>query len=154
MGLFLLAAPALLGAQVAGKKALDHDSYDIWKTISGTTLANNGEWIAFVTSAREADGVMTLRSVGGGNAQVGAIDRASGPSITPDSRFLIFTIDPMQSVVDSLEEADADSDEMPTDSLGWGRLPQHRLLQGGAGPILQGSRRRGRISRLPPGSGS
>ena len=118
MGLLLLAAPAVLGAQVAGKKPLDHDTYDIWKTVSGTTLSSNGEWIAFVTSAREADGLLTLRSIGGGTAQVGDIERASGPRITPDSRFLIFTIDPMQSVVDSLEEADADEDEMPKDSLG------------------------------------
>ena len=65
--------------------------------------------------------------------------RASGPRITPDSRFLIFNIDPMQAVVDSLEEADTDRDEMPTDSLGdhrslvgvrVGRIHQHRLLQG------------------------
>ena len=39
LGLFLVAIPALLGAQVVGKRSLDHDSYDIWRSISGTTLA-------------------------------------------------------------------------------------------------------------------
>ncbi|NNM06295.1 MAG: hypothetical protein HKO65_14485, partial [Gemmatimonadetes bacterium] len=117
-GLLLLAAPSLLGAQVTGKKALTHDDYDIWKSISGRALANNGDWIAFTISPREGDGVMTLRSLSGGTARVVEVDRASGPRMTPDSRFLVFTIDPMHAVVDSLEDADADRDEMPKDSLG------------------------------------
>ncbi len=115
--LMLLALPAVLLAQGTGKKALDHDSYDIWRSVSARALANNGEWIAFVSGPREGDGVMTLRSIGG-NAQVGDVDRASGPRISPDSRFVIFTIDPMFSVVDSLEKADAKSADMPKDSLG------------------------------------
>ncbi|MGD2124335.1 MAG: prolyl oligopeptidase family serine peptidase [Gemmatimonadota bacterium] len=118
LGLFLLVTPAVLGAQVAGKKALTHDDYDIWKRVSANALADNGDWIAFVVSPREGDGVMTLRSLGDETARLVEIDRGSGPRITPDSRFLIFTIDPMQAVVDSLEEADVDRDEMPQDSLG------------------------------------
>lgn len=117
LGVLLCAAPSFLGAQVTGKKALTHDDYDLWKRISARALANNGEYIAYVTSPGKGDGIMTLRSLGG-SARVVEVDRASGPRITPDSRFLIFTIDPMYAVVDSLEDADADRDEMPKDSLG------------------------------------
>ncbi|MFH1765747.1 MAG: hypothetical protein ABIF09_16280, partial [Gemmatimonadota bacterium] len=118
MGLFLLAAPAVLGAQATGKKPLDHDAYDIWRSVDGTALSNNGTWIAFVTSPREGDGILTLRSIGGGTPQVGEIERASAPRITSDSRFLVFTIDPMFSVVDSLEGEGKKGDDLPKDSLG------------------------------------
>ncbi len=113
--LLLLAIPLALSAQ---KRPLDHDSYDEWKSIRSTTLSADGNWITYVITAREADGTLTLRSVRSGPAMVGAVERGSSPAITPDSRFLVFTIDPMQSVVDSLEEAEADRDEMPDDSLG------------------------------------
>ena len=82
LGLLLVAAPGVLDAQVAGKKTLDHDAYDIWKSISGTTLSNDGDWIAFVTSIREGDGVMTLRSTQGNNPRVGEVERASGLRMT------------------------------------------------------------------------
>jgi dipeptidyl aminopeptidase/acylaminoacyl peptidase len=118
LSVFLLATPGLLGAQVAGKKALTHEDYDIWKSIGGRALADNGEWIAFVISPREGDGIMTLRSIGDQNARVVEVDRASGPRITSDSRFLIFTIDPMQAVVDSLEDEGESGDALPKDSLG------------------------------------
>jgi dipeptidyl aminopeptidase/acylaminoacyl peptidase len=118
IALFLLATPAFLGAQVTGKKALEHEDYDIWKNISGRALADNGEWIAFVVSPREGDGVMTIRSIGDRTARIVELDRASGPQITGDSRFLIFTIDPMHAVVDSLEREGTSRDEVPKDSLG------------------------------------
>jgi len=115
-GLLLFAAPALLSAQVPGKKPLDHDAYDLWKSVGSQTFSPDGAWIAFVISGRESDGNLTLRSVEGG--QVGTVERGSGPRITSDSRFLLFGIDPMQSVVDSLEDEGARRDAMPRDSLG------------------------------------
>jgi dipeptidyl aminopeptidase/acylaminoacyl peptidase len=121
LGLVLLSTPAALGAQVAGKRPLDHDAYDIWKRISSRALADNGDWIAFTTSPGEGDGYLTLRSVGDRTARIVEIDRGSAPLITSDSRFLIFTIDPMHAVVDSLQDVLETRWErrnlMPKDSL-------------------------------------
>ncbi len=121
LGLFLLATPAVLGAQVSGKKPLDHNAYDIWKRINTTVLADNGDWIAFVTTPGEGDGYLTLRSVGDRTARIVEIDRGSRPRMTADSRFLVFTIDPMHAVVDSLEDVLETRWErrnlMPKDSL-------------------------------------
>jgi dipeptidyl aminopeptidase/acylaminoacyl peptidase len=44
--------------------------------------------------------------------------RGSSPSITADSRFLVFTIDPVQAVVDSLRKEGERGDDLPKDSLG------------------------------------
>ncbi len=117
-GLLLFASPGLLLAQVPGKKPLSHEDYDLWSRISGQVFSNNGEWIGFRITPGDGDGTMALRSVDRPNSLIGTVDRASQHRFTPDSRFLIVTIDPMQAVVDSLEEADTDRDEMPTDSLG------------------------------------
>ncbi len=113
----LVAAPAALAAQTSGKKPLDHDAYDIWRSVGGQALAGNGEWIAFTISPREGDGFLTLRSLGQRNTRAGTVARGDDPRITSDSRFLIFTIEPMHAVVDSLEKADAEEEDMPSDSL-------------------------------------
>ncbi len=118
MGVFLLTAPALLSAQAPGKKVLTHEDYNIWKSVGNTTLSNNGEWIAYVVSPREGDGVMTLRAVAGSPASTGQVDRASALRMTSDSRFLVFTIDPMFALVDSLEGEGKRGDDLPKDSLG------------------------------------
>ncbi len=118
LGLMLFAAPAALAGQVPGKKPLDHDAYNIWNSVGSQALSANGAWIAFVVSPREGDGALTLRSLRGGEAPQGTIPRGSAPTITPDSRFLVFTIDPMFSVVDSLEKAGERADNLPKDSLG------------------------------------
>jgi Tol biopolymer transport system component len=118
LALLLLTLPAFGAAQVPGKKSLTHEDYNIWKSIQNTTLSNNGEWIAFVVSPREGDGVMTLRSAQGSPARIGQVERASGLQMTSDSRFLVFTIDPMFTVVDSLEKEGVRGDDLPKDSLG------------------------------------
>ena len=147
LGVLLLTAPALLWAlRYRARKPWTHDDYDIWKSIAHRALANNGEWIAFVVSPREGDGVMTLRSIGGQPRRSGEIDRASGPRITSDSRFLIFTIDPMFAVVDSLEKAEGEAGRRYAQGLPGGhrtflglqrRRLQRRVLQGGPGEVLE-----------------
>ena len=47
-----------------------------------------------------------------------SIARGTSPRITPDSRFLVFTIEPMEAVVDSLKKEGKKGDDLPKDSLG------------------------------------
>ena len=105
-----------MSAQAVGKKPLDHDAYDIWKSIPAQVLADNGEWLVYTVVPGDGDATLIARNLRQG-AQV-TISRGSGPQITADSRFLVFTIDPMQAVVDSLEEEGTRGDDLPRDSLG------------------------------------
>jgi acetyl esterase/lipase len=115
LGLFL-AFPAVISAQAVGKKPLDHDAYDLWKSIGAQVLADNGGWLVYTVVPGDGDATLIARNLRQG-AQV-TISRGSGPQITADSRFLVFTIDPMQAVVDSLEEEGTRADDLPKDSLG------------------------------------
>ena len=116
-------------------------------------LANNGEWIAFVSRAPEGDGVMTLRSIGGRTlrwvistgpqapASPPTPDSSSSPSI-PCTRWWTPWRKPMPT-----------GTRCPQDSLGiidlssgvQRGLHQRRLLQGRPGPELEDPRRRGRL---------
>jgi hypothetical protein len=91
--LLLLGAPSLTLAQSSGKKALDHDSYDIWKSIRGQILSENGEWLVYTLAPGEGDGTLMARNLRDGSEF--AIPGGTGGKITSDSRFLVFTIEPM-----------------------------------------------------------
>jgi dienelactone hydrolase len=122
LGLLLLASPAILSAQPAGKKPLDHDAYDIWSSISSQALTPDGRWITYVVAPRVGDGTLTLRSVGGRDVRAATVERGSSPRITPDGRFLVFNIRPMHTVVDSLEKAGKRGNDLPRDSVGAVRI--------------------------------
>jgi dienelactone hydrolase len=113
---FFLALPSLLLAQGTGRKPLDHDAYDIWKSIGDQVLADNGQWLAYTVVPGDGDAVLIARSLQQG-AEI-AISRGASPKLTADSRFLVFTIEPMQAVVDSLEKEGKRGDDLPKDSLG------------------------------------
>ncbi len=71
-----LAACALLGlaapvasrpalAQVAPKKPISQDAYDIWRSIQGATLSNDGRWVVYSLSPAVGDGELVVRSTSG-----------------------------------------------------------------------------------------
>jgi len=120
----VLLLPASLRAQAAGKEPLDHDAYDIWKSIGDQVLAKNGQWLVYTVVPGDGDAVLLARNLRQG-AEI-AISRGTGPKLTADSRFLVFTIEPMQAVVDSLEKEGKRGDDLPKDSLGVLDLSQFR----------------------------
>ncbi|MEX2610922.1 MAG: prolyl oligopeptidase family serine peptidase [Gemmatimonadota bacterium] len=109
--------PTALSAQApAEKPPLTHDSYDIWNRITTSALSDDGQWLLYGQSSEEADPVVFVKSVRGATEH--ELARATGPSFTEDNRFVVFTIRPAKAVVDSLEAADTDDDDMPSDTLG------------------------------------
>jgi hypothetical protein len=121
-----LTFPAVLAAQTGEKKPLDHDAYDIWNRIGAQVISDDGEWLFYTVVPGEGDATLIARNLEDG-AEI-SIPRGSGPRITGDSRFLVFTIEPMFTVVDSLEGEGKRGDDLPKDSLGIVDLSQ---FQGG-----------------------
>jgi dipeptidyl aminopeptidase/acylaminoacyl peptidase len=126
---FALLLPGPLAAQAGGKKPLDHDAYDIWKSIRSQTLSADGEWLVYTLVPGDGDATLMAR-----NLRTGAeltIPRGTGPRITPDSRFLVFTIEPVQAVVDSLRALGKRGDDLPKNAVGVVDLDGVR----GSGPV-------------------
>ena len=45
------------------KKPLSYDAYDYWRSIQGTTLSRDGEWLAYALTAQGADGELVVRNL-------------------------------------------------------------------------------------------
>jgi hypothetical protein len=83
----LLALASLLPAQ--NPRALTHDDYDGWKSLRGTSYAQDGSWVAYAIEPQWGDGVLEVREVAGPGLH--RLERGSNPRFSADGRFVVFT---------------------------------------------------------------
>ena len=55
---FIIAGFAVVGVATGTKKALDHTSFDNWKSVRNTGLSDSGEWAAYSVDPQEGDGCL------------------------------------------------------------------------------------------------
>ncbi len=85
--------PRAVAAAQAGKRPLKHYDYELWKSIQSQQLARDGKWVAYVIAPAEGDGTLFTRSTEGATEY--KIPRGRTPQLTPDSRFVVFTVAPL-----------------------------------------------------------
>lgn len=113
---FLLALTlALPASTTAQKPPLDHDAYDIWKTIRGERISADGAWVLYHLAPRVGDTelVVTRR-----DEREIRVDRVDNARFSADSRFVTFTIVPAHDSVRTLRLRNTKRDDMPPDTLG------------------------------------
>ena len=101
----------------AGKKAITQDTYDEWRTISGSSISNDGKWAAYTVSPVVGEGELIVRSTTGtteyrsprgftGRPQLqpaadsAAQFSAAGAQFSADSRFAAFVMYPSRADVE------------------------------------------------------
>lgn len=101
----------------AGKKPITQDVYDIWRTISGSSLSNDGKWAVYTQSPVVGEGELVVRATSGSteyrvprgftgrpqlmpSADSGAQFSAQPAQISADSRVVVFTIYPSRAEVE------------------------------------------------------
>ena len=120
-----LSAAAAATPAFAQQRALDHDDALRWNRITGSALSPDGAWLVYVLVAMEGDPVLALKAA---RAGVGEITfRGNRPTFTSDSRFVVYSVPPVEAVVDSLRREGKRGNDLPEDSLGV------ITLDGGAG---------------------
>ena len=77
---------------MGAKKPLSYDAVDYWRSIGGQKLSNDGAWLAYSLTSQAEDGELVVRNLKSG--QEFKHPRGTNPQITPDSKFVIFTIVP------------------------------------------------------------
>jgi dipeptidyl aminopeptidase/acylaminoacyl peptidase len=80
---------------VATKKPLAYDAYDYWRSIQGSTLSRDGDWLAYALTSQGGDGELIVR-----NLRTGAElkhPRGTSPTFTADGKFVVFTIVPTKA---------------------------------------------------------
>src|SRR5688572_17827746 len=94
---FVLALPTLstdLRGQAA-KRPLAYDVFDAWRSIQGTTLSRDGQWLAYAVTAQGVDGELIVRNLQSG--QEHRHPRGTSPEFTADGKFLVFSIVPTKA---------------------------------------------------------
>src|SRR3954462_15175655 len=89
----LLALQWSLTAQspaTAAKRPLTYDVMDYWKSIQGTRLSDDGQWLAYATTAQGDEGELVVGNLRSGQGI--KHPRGTTPTVTPDGRFVVFTI--------------------------------------------------------------
>ncbi len=128
----LLLLGVLAHPGLAQQRALDHDDVLRWNTIATPVLSPDGAWLAFVLNAMQGDPSLTIRAARAGSEEV--VLRGTGPRFTPDSRFVVWSVPPVEAVVDSLRREGMRGDALPGDSLAFAEVES--LLNGGAPTVL------------------
>src|SRR5687768_3177154 len=82
----LLVVQWTLLAQTSGsaKRPLSYDVVDSWRSIQGTKLSKDGQWLAYALTAQGEDGELVVRNLRNGAELRHA--RGTNPSFTPDGK--------------------------------------------------------------------
>jgi len=103
-------------AQTSAKKPITHDVYDSWKSIQGTKVSADGEWLAYALTPQDGDGELVVRNLKT-NAEIRAA-RGRDPLITQDGRFVVFAVAPYKKEVDQARKAKKKPEDMPKAGVG------------------------------------
>jgi len=125
--LVLFSVQWLFTAQAPVKRPLSYDVYDYWRSIGGTRLSADGQWLAYALTSQGEDGELVVRNLKSG--QELRHPRGNTPTFTPDGRFVIFTIAPPR----------ADESAQPEEGAGAAQPEAGQTPAGARGPAGRGA---------------
>jgi dipeptidyl aminopeptidase/acylaminoacyl peptidase len=73
-----------------GKRPLTYDVVEYWKSIGGTRLSDDGQWLVYSVTSQGEDGELIVRNLK--TSQEFKHPRGTGAQFTPDGKFVVFTI--------------------------------------------------------------
>ena len=114
--ILLVAALVVSIGAFAAKPPLDHSVYDNWKSVSGLTVQNDGDWARWTVAPQEGDVVLHLYNTKTGKTY--DIPRASQAKISEDATKVFFRIAPTFQETRQAKIDKKKPNEMPKDSIG------------------------------------
>ncbi len=98
------------------KKPLSYDAYNGWRSIQGTQLSRDGAWLAYALAAQEGDGELVVRNLATDKEFRAA--RGKQPALTPDGKFVVFVVAPLQADIDQAKKDKKKAEDQPKPGLG------------------------------------
>ena len=102
-------------AQVSSKRPLEHEDYDLWNSISGTTLSRNGDWVVYSTRDGKDKSTLKIRSLK--STQEFTVENGAGPRISYDSKHVAYRITPDKELVKKLKKEKKPDSEIPQEKF-------------------------------------
>jgi dipeptidyl aminopeptidase/acylaminoacyl peptidase len=100
----------------AAKKPVGYDAYNGWRSIQGTQLSRDGQWLVYALVPQDGDGELVALNLGT-NKEFRAA-RGRQPVVTVDGKFVVFTVAPLKAEVDKAKKDKKKADEQPKGGLG------------------------------------
>jgi len=104
------------GSAAAAKKPLSYDAYNGWRSIQGTQLSRDGQWLVYALAPQDGDGELIARDLKTDREFRAA--RGRQPVITVDGKFVVFSIAPLKAEVDKAKKDKKKPEEQPKSAMG------------------------------------
>ena len=104
------------GSAAAAKKPLSYDAYNGWRSIQGTQLSRDGQWLVYALAPQDGDGELIVRDLKTDREFRAA--RGRQPVITVDGKFVVFSVAPLKAEVDKAKKDKKKPEEQPKSALG------------------------------------
>ncbi len=112
---YLWPAPA-----AAAKKPISYDCYDGWRSIQGTRISRDGQWLVYSLVPQEGDGELVARNLRTGLEY--RKPRGKDATITADGLYIVYAVAPLFEEVQKAKKAKKKPEEMPKNGMGILRL--------------------------------
>ncbi|MFT5833256.1 MAG: dipeptidyl aminopeptidase/acylaminoacyl peptidase [Cognaticolwellia sp.] len=122
---FLILFLTTLSAQ--DKKALSHEVYDDWKSVTSSQISNDGKWVLYNITPQEGDRILQIYNIG--NQEFKTFERAKSPAFSHDNKFVVFKRFHPLDRIKILKRKETKKGEMPKDTLGVYSLSNQKLIQ-------------------------
>ena len=107
---------ATASGTVAAKKPISYDAYDGWRSIQGTQLSRDGQWLVYALVPQDGDGELVALNLKTNKEYRAA--RGKQPVLTVDGKFVAFTVAPPKADVDKAKKDKKKPEEQPKNGLG------------------------------------
>ena len=104
------------GATAGTKKPITYDAYDGWRSIQGTQLSRDGQWLVYALAPQDGDGELVVLNLKTNKEYRAA--RGRQPVVTVDGKFVVFTTAPVKADVDKAKKDKKKPEEQPKSGLG------------------------------------
>ena len=102
-------------ADAQERKPLEHDDYDHWNTISGTSLSNDGHWVVYTIRDGKQNATLYIRGLE--TSKQYKIKNANGPRISSDSKFIAYRVVPDKELIKKLKKEKKKDSELPQEKF-------------------------------------
>ncbi len=112
----ILAVAAPGGHALGAKKPVSYDAYDGWRSIQGTQLSRDGQWLIYALVPQDGDGELVALNLKTSKEYRAA--RGKQPVVTVDGKFVVFTVAPLKTDADKAKKDKKKPEEQPKGGLG------------------------------------
>jgi dienelactone hydrolase len=104
------------GSAAGAKKPVSYDAYNGWRSIQGTLLSRDGQWLVYALVPQDGDGELVALNLKTNKDTRAA--RGKQPVLTVDGKFVAFTVAPLKADVDKAKKDKKKPEEQPKSGLG------------------------------------